>query len=191
YPAPDANDNCQLDSVTCNPPSGSAFPIGTTILTCRAGDKAGNKDCCKFTVTVRCPNDCIRIFCPSNMVVDCAGPNGALVTFDAYGTNTCTGGLFPVICSRGSGSFFPIGTTTVCCTNATSGAVNLWCCFDVTVNRDRQPPVIHCPTNITVLCAPRNGTKVNYNVTASDDCDPSPMIACVPPSGSLFHLGCT
>src|SRR6185436_7608209 len=55
YPPPSASDDCQLDSVVCNPPSGSPFPLGVTTVTCCARDKAGNTNCCNFTVTVRCP----------------------------------------------------------------------------------------------------------------------------------------
>src|SRR5207247_3765503 len=135
--------------------------------------------------------NCVQVICPSNIVVDCAGPNGAVVYFNAYGTNICTGGLVPVICSRPAGSFFPLGTTTVCCTNTTSGTVPQWCCFTVTVRPDTKAPVINCPSNIYILCAKPNGTKVDYVVTASDDCDPAPTLTCVPPSGSLFHVGCT
>lgn len=191
YPAPTATDNCKLDKIVCTPPSGSAFPVGTTTVTCCAYDVAGNQACCTFTVTVRCPpTDCVKMVCPSNIVVRCAGPNGAPVTYNAYATNYCTGGLLPVTCSRPSGSFFPPGISTVCCTNITAGVVE-WCCFEVDVRRDIEPPVINCPTNIFILCAKPNGTKVPFNVTAIDNCDPTPTITCVPPSGSHFGIGCT
>ncbi|MDB6035832.1 MAG: hypothetical protein JWM16_6170, partial [Verrucomicrobiales bacterium] len=191
YPAPTASDNCKLHQVVCNPPSGSSFPVGTTTVTCCAYDEAGNKACCNFTVTVRCPaNDCTRIVCSTNIVVSCAGPNGAPVNYNAYATNYCTGGILPVTCSRPSGSFFPLGITTVCCTNVSNNATQ-WCCFEVKVGRDTQPPVINCPTNIFILCAKANGTKVAYTVTATDNCDPTPTITCLPPSGSFFGIGCT
>jgi hypothetical protein len=38
--------------VTCVPPSGSTFPMGTTTVTCAATDKAGNTASGTFTVTV-------------------------------------------------------------------------------------------------------------------------------------------
>src|SRR5207249_3091518 len=117
YPAPTATDNCQLDTVTCTPPSNSGFPLGTTTVICCASDKAGNTNCCTFTVTVRCPTDCVRVVCPSNIVVDCGGPNGAVVFYKAYGTNICTGTEVAVNCAPPSGSTFPPGVTTVCCTN--------------------------------------------------------------------------
>jgi hypothetical protein len=40
-------------TVTCNPPSGSTFAIGTTTVTCSAKDAAGNPGTKTFTVTVK------------------------------------------------------------------------------------------------------------------------------------------
>ena len=39
--------------VSCIPPSGSTFPIGTTTVTCRASDAHGNTGSASFTVTVK------------------------------------------------------------------------------------------------------------------------------------------
>jgi hypothetical protein len=44
-------DNCAA-TVTCTPPSGSFFPKGTTIVTCRAVDTSGNSATNTFPVTV-------------------------------------------------------------------------------------------------------------------------------------------
>ena len=38
--------------VVCVPPSGSVFPIGTTLVTCTATDACGNQSTCEFPVTV-------------------------------------------------------------------------------------------------------------------------------------------
>jgi hypothetical protein len=38
--------------VTCTPPSGHVFPVGTTIVHCTATDACGNVGTCSFTVTV-------------------------------------------------------------------------------------------------------------------------------------------
>jgi HYR domain len=40
-------------AVTCAPPSGSTFPIGTTSVTCTASDAAGNAASASFTVHVK------------------------------------------------------------------------------------------------------------------------------------------
>ena len=39
-------------TVVCNPPSGSAFPVGTTQVTCTATDSSGNSSTCTFNITV-------------------------------------------------------------------------------------------------------------------------------------------
>jgi hypothetical protein len=89
-----------------------------------------------------------------------------------------------------SGSFFPVGSTTVTCT-ATDGAGNQsTCSFAVTVN-DTQPPVATCPGPIVAsndpgLCS----AVVSYTATAADNC-PGSTILCVPASGSAFVVGTT
>ena len=52
YPPPVATDNCSVPTEVCNPPSGSAFPLGTTTVTCTATDAANNTAVCSFLVTV-------------------------------------------------------------------------------------------------------------------------------------------
>jgi hypothetical protein len=41
-----------LPDVVFNPPSGSHFPRGTTLVTCTATDASGNQATCQFPVTV-------------------------------------------------------------------------------------------------------------------------------------------
>lgn len=58
FPTPMAADNCSSATVLCTPPSGSAFPVGATTVTCRATDSAGRTASCSFTVTVF--NGCLQ-----------------------------------------------------------------------------------------------------------------------------------
>jgi uncharacterized repeat protein (TIGR01451 family) len=51
YPPPAASDNCPGVATVCVPPSGAAFPLGATTVTCTATDGAGNSATCAFTVT--------------------------------------------------------------------------------------------------------------------------------------------
>ncbi|MDT8322814.1 MAG: HYR domain-containing protein [Bacteroidota bacterium] len=46
------SDNCPGVTYACSPPSGTAFPVGVTVVTCTATDAAGNTESCNFTVTV-------------------------------------------------------------------------------------------------------------------------------------------
>lgn len=52
------SDNCTDVTVTSEPPSGAAFPIGNTTVTCTATDAAGNVAECSFNVTVGITNRC-------------------------------------------------------------------------------------------------------------------------------------
>lgn len=52
FATPVATDNCSVMSVSCIPPSGSCFPLGSTTVTCTAKDGSGNSATCSFVVTV-------------------------------------------------------------------------------------------------------------------------------------------
>ena len=43
--------------LSCQPPSGSTFPVGVTTVGCTAADSAGNTSAASFTVTVLLPVD--------------------------------------------------------------------------------------------------------------------------------------
>lgn len=59
-----ANDNCPGVTVASTPPSGAAFPIGTTTVVATATDASGNQTSCSFTVTVTNPNPVVAITGP-------------------------------------------------------------------------------------------------------------------------------
>lgn len=73
---PVATDNCSIDNVVCNPPSGSIFPIGTTTVTCTAADPSNNTASCTFDITVvddtgNCIGDCVQ-----NIILNNTSVNG-------------------------------------------------------------------------------------------------------------------
>ena len=47
-----ASGGCSLPMIICVPPSGSTFPVGTTMVSCTASDTCGQIASCTFTVTV-------------------------------------------------------------------------------------------------------------------------------------------
>ena len=109
------------------------------------------------------------ITCPANITVNnTPGQCGANVT---YPPATATGSPAPVITySQASGSFFPVGTTTVTAT-ATNICGVATCTFTITV-LDAQNPTITCPANIVVntdvgACV---ATVATPNPTTGDNC---------------------
>ena len=132
---------------------------------------------------------CNGITCPANVVVpNTTNQCGAVVTYTAP---TSDGDCGTISCTPLSGSFFPVGTTTVTCTSDAGAS----CSFTVTVN-DTQPPTITCPANITAVTdqnacpAPACQTVTFPPPVATDNC-PGVTVVCNPPSGSCFPIGVT
>ena len=189
YSLPTVNENCApTPTPTCNPPSGSSFPVGTTTVNCSATDASTNTGSCNFTVTVT-TNQAFTITCPANITTN-PGPAQCSVAV-SYPPPVVTGGCGgsgSATCSPPSGSFFPVGVTTVTCT-ATGGTETVSCNFLITVN-DNQPPSITCPGNITRNTDAGQCTAVVEfpTPTASDLCSPV-TVNCSPPSGSRLSTG--
>jgi len=188
-----AQDNLDPSPVVdCDPPSGTLFPPGTNLVVCAATDAGGNRSSMSFPVIVGggCgTNRCIDITVPAEITVPCRTPGGANVTFIATARNTCTGGTLAVTCAPASGSLFPVGLTRVVCTT-TSGGSQSSATFLVEVT-DIVPPQINCPSNIVAAEQSPLGAVVNYSVSATDDCTPSPRLRCSPMSGTVFPVGDT
>ena len=126
----DAKDACSPVEVQCFPPSGSLFPPGVTVVTCRAVDESGNVSYCHFRVVVGA-NRPPQIKCPDDIVITCGSPNGSFVDYNVEATDDC--GAVTVKCEPPSGSFFPPGTTTVVCTATDESGNTSRCVFNVKV----------------------------------------------------------
>ncbi len=155
-------------------PSGPVLASGTTALTFANTftgtiyahwntPGCGSQSTCR-TTTVQCLA-CVTctIACPADISVS-NDPNqcGAVVTYPAP---TTTGSCGTITTSPASGSFFPVGSTTVTATS-TAGPT---CTFTVTVT-DNQSPAITCPAPVTVNCASAVPAPNTASVTATDNC---------------------
>lgn len=165
YTPPTATDNCGSATVNCSPAPGTCFPPGTTTVTCTAMDTSPDSpnSSCSFTVTVV---PC-AITCPSNITRgNDPGQCGAVVT---YAPSTTGGGCGTIVCSPSSGSFFPVGTTTVTCMTTAGPS----CSFTVTVN-DTEGPHITVTTQPIELWPPNHHyhtiTMSDLVASATDNC---------------------
>ena len=91
-----------------------------------------------------------------------------------------------VACVPASGSWFPVGVTTVTCT-ASTGAT---CSFTVTVN-DATPPAVACPADVSVTTSSPDGAVVTFADAVATDLCSTPTIAYSAASGSTFPVGDT
>ncbi len=190
FSAPAATDNCSGVTVTTNHASGSFFAVGVTTVTATATDAAGNTSTCTFTITVN-DTQAPVITCPSNIVVNSqTGQCGAVVNFAAPAVSDNCPGVGTAVSTPASGSFFPVGITTIT-SSVTDAAGNVSACtFTVRVN-DTQAPTISCPANITTTTTTGTCTRVvDFTVTAADNCGTVNIVS-APASGTAFPIGST
>lgn len=159
-------------TVTCDPPSGSTFPVGETVVNCSASDMFNNTVECSFTVTVvAAPPPVIE--CPADITTECTDAGGTPVEWVVNATSECDLDI-TITCDPPSGSLFPKGTTTVTCvaTDVYGGADT--CSFDVTVV-DTTPPTIDEAYATPGMLWPPNHKMVDVDVSVvmSDACDES------------------
>lgn len=131
-------------------------------------------------------SECV-ITAPSDITVP-HDPNQASAIVNYPPPTTTGANCGAVSCSQGSGTAFPIGTTTVVCFGETGDAAS----FNVTVT-DTVNPTISCPSNQTAAeDTPGSGfATVTYpDPTASDDSG-SVAVSCNRESGSSFPVGTT
>lgn len=184
-----ATDACGPVTLSCEPPSGSIFPMGFTDVTCTAKDTAGNVSTKKFPVAVQDTSSPVFIL-PRIIQAKCESPQGAIVHYEAKADDLC-GKVVLFECTPPSGSLFPMGITEVVCLakdeygNSNNGK------FQVQVSTDcaKDCLKIACPTDITVECDSPAGTVVTYEAKAESSCGDKVTLKCSPPSGSLFPPG--
>jgi hypothetical protein len=164
-------------AVSCTPPSGSTFALGTTTVSCSASDSRGNTATGQFNITLTT----IPGTNPADIIAEATGPDGARVTFVAGTDDDENGRPGGGGCSPASGALFPLGATTVTCASVS---------FTVTVV-DTTGPALTLPADITAVATGPSGADVTYTASANDLVDGEVAIACTPASGSTFALGTT
>jgi uncharacterized protein YegL len=182
-----SGDNCPGVTVVCNPPSGSAFVKGTTMVNCTASDTSNNTASCSFKVTVADTEKPVP-GCPTNITQPTdPGLCSAVVNYSVPVTDNCPGAT--VTCLPASGSTFQKGSTTVNCTAVDAAGNTASCSFPVIVV-DTEKPKITCPQDIkTTSCG--GTTVISYPTPAATDNCPGVTVACVPPSDFAFPTGTT
>ena len=83
WATPTATDTCDAGQieVVCDPPSGSAFDAGSTLVTCTAQDSCGLEDECAFTVSVEQATLTVDVELSPTMAT---GPFERCLTFDLW-----------------------------------------------------------------------------------------------------------
>ncbi len=195
FDTPEGYDNSGDVTVTqiAGPASGETFPVGTTTVTFKVTDTAGNSVDCSFDVTVN-DNEAPEITSVADIekFVD-AGACSAVVTYELpTATDNCDGVEVTLTEGLASGEAFPLGETTVTYTATDAAGNKVTTTFTVTVI-DNIVPEITCQNDISeTVDAGVTTAVVTYNPpAASDNCEFTVEQTAGLASGSAFPLGTT
>ena len=119
-------------SVTCVPPSGSTFALGTTTVACSTSDSQGNSANGSFTVTVE--DTTPPVISPMANVSTTSDITGKVIIFASPVTTDAVDGPGVATCLPASGTLFPIGTTIVTCSASDSAGNTTSMTFNIQVN---------------------------------------------------------
>lgn len=174
-------------------PSGSTFPIGTTVNTFVATDAVGNSSNCTFNVVV-VDNEAPTATCQNAIVQLNGSGNVMLNTSDINNGSSDNCAIASLSLSQTAFNCSNIGVNSVTLT-VTDAAGNIATCNANVTVQDVASPVVTCLSDIIVNNVPDNcGRVVNYTVpVATDNCnvtvsqtDGSGLSA-----GDLFPVGTT
>ncbi len=198
-------------AVTCTPPSGSLFPLGSTTVSCTATDNVGNRSTASFAITVEKPGGDPGV----ERLTVVARTNGASIAVAASGTANGTdvqisSGRYWIDSTLGTGTAFTgtFGSSSVALSATadisalTDGTHTVYVAVTDTFARtsptasaafvvDRTAPFLTVPTNFSLTGTSTAGGVVTYTATADDTTDGAITPVCRPVSGATFVAGPT
>ncbi|HZN79100.1 MAG TPA: HYR domain-containing protein, partial [Mycobacterium sp.] len=154
-----------------------------------ATDDCGNTSTCQQTI-VFVDTTPPTIQCPGDVTVECNTPYDPSVTGRPTSSDNCGGEILVDFDDGGLTGPEPgcAGAPIPRTWTVTDNCGNSATCVQIISFEDTHAPSIHCPTDIEVGAC---DNKPTFTATGEDDCDDTPTIVCVPPSGSEFPVGTT
>jgi len=186
---PTVSDNCVGATLTSTKNPGTAFNLGTTLVTYTATDAAGNTSTCSFNVTVQDNASPTIAGCPSNITVSVNASCQATVNWTAPTASDNCGGAVTLTSSKNPGTVFPIGSTPVTYT-ATDVAGNTSTCSFTIVVQDDMPPQFSGCSDVKVSSGGSCQASVTWVAPVASDCGPL-TVTSSHNSGSIFPVGTT
>ncbi|TLX90804.1 MAG: HYR domain-containing protein [Thaumarchaeota archaeon] len=149
-------------SVYCNPGSGSAFPMGSTIVLCAAKDPHTNLvSYAMFNVTVKDTTP-PTFKLPNSILKQATDPEGTKVSYKTNASDTVDGNTMTA-CNPPSGSLFPLGSNHVICVATDKSGNKATRSFSVIIGQ-RTTSISASAQNVTNQLQPSEFT-VSKNTT--------------------------
>jgi hypothetical protein len=181
-------DGCAVTNIVCVPPSGSAFLVGVSNVTCSFTDAGGQTVACSFTVTVT-DNQAPTITAPPAVAVTTA-PGLCVATGVTLGVPVTGDNCGVASVTSDAPAQFPVGATLVTWTVTDPSGNTAIDTQTVTVTDVELPQIVCPPDPVVVAAAGECNAVVSFTVTASDNCTVTNLV-CEPASGSPFAVGLT
>jgi|GEM_PF-2453769 len=188
------SDNCALPSdivVWQTPAYGAMVPVGTNWITIYAQDPQGNLATCQVPYVVLDPTP-PQVTCPGPLTLQ-AGANCQvpMPKLPVEVADDCTPlSLMTIVQTPAPGTLLGAGTHPVTITVSDSSGHTVTCQTAVTI-QDLTPPVLACPTNVTLVAgADCSAVLPALNITATDGCDGTNVVVNQsPPPGTVLSPG--
>jgi sugar lactone lactonase YvrE len=153
-------------SVYCNPSSGSAFPMGSTIVLCAAKDPFTSLvSYAMFNVTVM-DSSPPTFKVPHSILKQADELQGAKITYDANASDTVDGSTIAT-CDPPSGSMFPLGLNQVTCMATDKSGNTGQASFSVIVGQTTSET--NNETGISNLSQNETNQLISPELTVSDN----------------------
>ncbi|MEO6131142.1 MAG: T9SS type A sorting domain-containing protein, partial [Saprospiraceae bacterium] len=171
-----ATDNCDglpIITFTDVTIAGGGCPLGFSInRTWKATDHCGNSSTCIQTVSI---NDLVApsITCPPNVTIQCNASTLPANTGTATATDVCDATPTITFSDAVTGGGCPQTQIVTRTWVATDDCNNSASCVQTIEVSDTNPPVINCPSNVTIECTGSTAPASTGSATATDICDAS------------------
>jgi gliding motility-associated-like protein len=188
--APTVTDNCTGTlTVTSDHAPGDFFAAGTTTVTYKATDAAGNVATCSFAVTVEDTTPPTFQNCPAQISVAADNSCGAIVNWvPPTALDNCS---MSVVSTHQPGDRFDIGITEVVYTATDIYGNASDCRFTVTVRNEELPTFADCPSDVHARCGESGEVTVSWDPpTATTRCGELSLTSSHEP-GETFSVGTT
>jgi gliding motility-associated-like protein len=190
WTVPIPTDNCLLDMTDPRFKPGDEFPIGTTIVTYVATDKAGNVATCEFKVLVSDKIGPALTAKPADMTVDANDVCQAIVNWTPPNASDICSAPVTIESNHIPNETFPLGITSVTYKAMDNVGNMSEAFFSISVKDNAGPVFSECPENIVAQANTScQATVVWKEPTAKDNC--SLLITPVSnfKSGDTFEVG--
>jgi|GEM_PF-2392740 len=167
------SDACGVAITSIDRTEFSCADEGEQTVTVSAIDNNGNESSCTALVKVK-NEDGSQITCPADQIVSCGQSTSVTELGEATASDNCGS---PTLAYSDSEEVETCSESAILLrtwTSSVDGVETASCVQQIEVKADNTPPLMDCPSTITIACNADDSPTVSPSV--SDDCDAAPVV---------------